>query len=84
MKVDKLAASASKEHSSLKSVFPLRQSIIHADLLDEPHSSLTGFSSINLFSLTGHLLWEYPLLLLMHEDFFPCGPAIIAITLSKE
>ena len=45
MKVDKLAASASKEHYSLKSVFPVRQNIIHADLMDEPHSSLTGFSS---------------------------------------
>ena len=49
MKVDKLAASASKEHYSLKSVFPVRQNIIHADLMDEPHSSLTGFSSYQSF-----------------------------------
>ena len=45
MKVDKLVASASKEHYFLKSVFPVRQSISHADLLGEPHSALTGFSS---------------------------------------
>lgn len=49
MKVDTLAASASKEHYFLKSVFPVRQSITHADLLDEPHSSLTGFSSYQSF-----------------------------------
>lgn len=84
MKVDKIVASASKERYFLKSVFPVRQSITHADLLGEPHSALTGFPRINLSSLTGHLLREYPLLLLTHEDFFPCGPAIIAITLSKE
>lgn len=38
------------------------------------HPSLV-FPLVNLFSPTGHLLWEYPLPLLTHEAFLPRGPA---------